>query len=136
MPLSFSKTFTNTHNNMPDQNNDGLRALTHRDFGTKLKYLELRAAAIVAAMMETSAPKVRDIGPNQFVLTAKKDACSILVCYLVEDGQPVVQFIYDTQARRLFEKILNFLGSDVHDLTDATRPKVIEFTACTSQDCA
>jgi hypothetical protein len=121
---------------MPDQNNDGLRALTHRDFGTKLKYLELRAAAIVAAMMETSAPKVRDIGPNQFVLTAKKGAGSILVCYLVEDGQPVVQFIYDTQARRLFEKILNFLGSDVHDLTDATRPKVIEFTACTSQDCA
>lgn len=136
MPYDFSKTFTNTHNNMPDQNNDDLRALTHRDFGTKLKYIELRTVAIVVTMMETSAPKVRDIGPNQFVLTAKKGACSILVCYLVEDGQPVVQFIYDKQARRLFKKILNFLGSDVHDLTDATRRKVIEFTVCTSQDCA
>ena len=84
MPPSFSKTFTKT-NNMPDQNKDGLRALTHRDFGTKLKYLELRAAAIIAAMTERTAPKVRDLGPDQFVLTAKQGAHSVLVCYLVED---------------------------------------------------
>ena len=136
MPLSFSKTFTNTHNNMPDQKNDGLRALTHRDFGTKLKYLELRAAAIIAAMTEPSAPKVRDLKPNQFVLTARKGAHSVLVCYLVEDGNPVVQFVYDYKAQGLFEKVIKLLGSAVHDLADAAAAEVLEFTASTTQDCA
>lgn len=136
MPLSFSKTFTNTHNNMPDQNNDGLRALTHRDFGTKLKYLELRAAAIIATMTESAAPKVRDLGPSQFLLTAKKGTHSVLVCYLVEDGQPVVQFVYDTQSQGLFEKVIQLLGGAVHDLADATPAVVLEFTAMAGQDCA
>jgi len=135
MPLSFSKTFTKT-NNMPDQNKDGLRALTHRDFGTKLKYLELRAAAIIAAMTERTAPKVLDVGPDQFVLTAKKGAHSVLVCYLVEDCQPVVQFIYDHKARGVFEKVVKIFGSKVHDLADATPAEVVEFTNSTSQDCA
>ncbi len=136
MPLSFSKTFTNTHNNMPDQNTNGLRALTHRDFGTKLKYLELRAIAIIAAMTEPSAPKVRDHGPDQFVLTAKKSAHTVLVRYLVENGQPVVRFVYDYKAQGLFEKVIRFLGSDLHDLSDAAPAEVLEFTASTSQDCA
>ena len=135
MPLSFSKTFTIT-NNMSDQNKDGLRALSHRDFGTKLKYLELRAAAIIAAMTERSAPKVVDVGPDQFVLTAKKGAHYVLVCYLVEDGQPVVQFIYDHKARGVFEKVVKILGAKVHDLADATHAEVVEFTNSTSQDCA
>jgi hypothetical protein len=136
MPSSFSKTFIKTHNTMPDQNTDGLRALTHRDFGTKLKYLELRAAAIIAALSEPNAPKVRDVGPNQFVLTAKKAAHSVLVCYLVEDGQPVVQFVYDYKAQGLFEKVIQLLGSAVHDLADAAPAEVLEFTASTTQDCA
>ena len=136
MPSSFSKTFIKTHNTMPDQNTDGLRALTHRDFGTKLKFLELRAAAIIAAMTERAAPKVRDLGPNQFVLTAKKGTHSVLVCYLVEDGQPVVQFVYDTQSQGLFEKVIQLLGSAVHDLADTTPAVVLEFTASTGQDCA
>ena len=136
MPPSFSKTFIKIHKIMPDKNTDGLHALTHRDFGTKLKYLELRAAAIIAAMTERTSPKVRDVGPNQFVLTARKGAHSILVCYLVEDGQPVVQFIYDHKARGVFEKVVKILGSKVHDLADATPAEVLEFTNATSQDCA
>lgn len=118
------------------QDTDGLRALTYRDFGTKLKYLELRAVTIIAAMTESTAPKVRDLGPNQFVLTAKKDAHSVLVSYLVEDGQPVVQFVYDYQAQGLFEKVIQLLGSAVHDMADATPAEVVEFTTSTSQDCA
>ena len=123
---------------MPDKNTDGLRALTHRDFGTKLKYLELRAAAIIAAMTERTAPKVRDVGPNQFVLTAKKGTHSVLVSYLVEDGQPVVQFVYDYQAQGLFEKVIQLLGSAVHDLSEplTSSAEVVEFTTSTSQDCA
>ena len=136
MPLSFSKTFTNTHNTMPDKNTDGLRALTHRDFGTKLKYLELRAIAIIAAMTEPSAPKVRDHGPDQFVLTAKKSAHTVLVCYGLVGGQPVVQFVYDYKAQGLFEKVIRFLGSDLHALNDGTPAEVLEFTASTTQDCA
>jgi len=129
-------TLIKTHNTMPDQNTDGLRALTHRDFGTKLKYLELRAIAIIAAMTEPSAPKVRDHGPNQFVLTAKKSVHTVLVSYCVEDGQPVVQFVYDYKAQGLFEKVIRFLGSDLHALNDATPAEVLEFTVSTSQDCA
>jgi len=136
MPSSFSKTFTKRNNNMRHKDTDGLRALTHRDFGTKLKYLELRAAAIIAAMTERTAPKVRDVGPNQFVLTAKKGAHSVLVSYIVEDGRSVVQFVYDYQAQGLFEKVIQILGAAVHDLTDATPAEVVEFTTSTSQDCA
>lgn len=135
MPSSFSKTFIK-NKNMRHKDTDGLRALTHRDFGTKLKYLELRAAAIIAAMTERTAPKVRDLGPNQFVLTAKKGAHSVLVSYLVEDGRPVVQFVYDYQAQGLFEKVIQLLGAAVHDLSDATPAEVVEFTTSTSQDCA
>lgn len=121
---------------MPDKKTNGLRALTHRDFGTKLKWLELRAAAIIAATTESTAPKVRDIGPNQFVLTAKKDAHSVLVSYLMEDGQPIVQFVYDYQAQGLFGKVIQLLGSAVHDLADTPPAEVLEFTTSTSQDCA
>ena len=79
---------------------------------------------------------MRDLEPNQFVLTARKGAHSVLVCYLVEDGHPVVQFVYDYQAQGLFEKVIQILGAAVHDLTDATPAEVVEFTTSTSQDCA
>jgi allophanate hydrolase subunit 2 len=58
------------------------------------------------------------------------------VCYLVENGQPVIQFIYDHKARGIFEKVVKILGSKVHDLADATPAEVLEFTNATSQDCA
>ena len=104
--------------------------------GFELAFTRDRAAAIIAAMTERTSPKVRDVGPNQFVLTARKGANSVLVCYLVEDGQPVVQFIYDHKAQGVFEKVVKILGSKVHDLADATAAKVLEFTNATTQDCA
>jgi hypothetical protein len=120
---------------MPDKNTDGLRALTHRDFGTKLKYHELRAFAILMAMTEPTAPKVDDVGPNMLVLTTKKDAQALLIRYVAESGQATVEFVYDHQAHGLFLKIRRCFGSSLSEpLTSSA--EVVEFTTSTSQDCA
>jgi hypothetical protein len=134
MPSSFSKTFIK-NKNMRHKDTDGLRALTHRDFSTKLKFHELRAFAILMAMTEPTAPKVDDVGPNMLVLTTKKDAQALLIRYVAESGQATVEFVYDHQAHGLFLKIRRCFGSSLSEpLTSSA--EVVEFTTSTSQDCA
>jgi len=134
MPSSFSKTFIK-NKNMRHKDTDGLRALTHRDFSTKLKFHELRAFAILMAMTEPTAPKVDDVGPNMLVLTTKKDAQALLIRYVAESGQATVELVYDHQAHGLFLKIRRCFGSSLSEpLTSSA--EVVEFTTSTSQDCA
>jgi len=135
MPAASSKTFIKPHNKMPDKNTDGLRALTYRDFSTKLKFHELRAFAILMAMTEPTAPKVDDVGPNMLVLTTKKDAQALLIRYVAENGQATVEFVYDHQAHGLFLKIRRCFGSSLSEpLTSSAN--VVDFTTEDDQDCA
>ena len=120
---------------MRDQYKDGLRALTRRDFGTKLKYLELRAFAIVMAMTEPTAPKVEDVDPNSFVVTTKKGTQAIVVRYYATNGQPTVEFIYDHQASRLFAKVRRYFGSSLLEPM-ASASDIVDFPAEDGKDCA
>ena len=134
MPSSFSKTFTDK-NTMRYKDTDGLRALTYRDFGTKLKFHELRAFAILMAMTEPTAPKVEDADPNTFVLTTKKGNQAIVVRYDATNGQPTVEFIYDHLASRLFARVRRYFGSSLLEPM-ASASDIVNFPAEDGQDCA